>query len=145
VVTTYTYDAAGRLGSLTSESGTTTRQYDAQGRITVETRANNPASAVAVNYLYDPAGEIAALGYPSGRRVYYARDAMGRITGVTTAQNAAAPVQTIVAGAGWNPYGPLAGMSFGNGIVASYTRDSLYRVTSPGFRLGLLRAICLDL
>jgi hypothetical protein len=59
----------------------------------------------------------------------YARDAAGRVSVVTTQQNAAAVVQTILPKLQWNPHGPLASLSFGYGGVATFTTDTDYRIT----------------
>lgn len=159
VVTTYTYDAAGRptyvsysgqttywksfnwdasapdnkgVGHLVgaySEAGLNWRVFDANARITADYRTNNPAPALATNYTYDAAGNITRMTYPSGRLVTYARDAMGRVSSVTTQQNSAAAAQTVAWNLQWNPFGPLAAMSFGYGGVATFIRDTDYRIT----------------
>nr|WP_275938812.1 RHS repeat-associated core domain-containing protein [Methylocystis parvus] len=132
----------GRLVGLYSESGTSWRGIDTKGRIWIDYRTNAPmTSALATQYGYDPAGNIWNIVYPSGRSVTYARDAMGRVSGVTTQQNAAAAPQTVVSGVQWNPYGPLAGLTFGYGAITSFTTDTDYRITrvqtgwsgGPGF------------
>jgi RHS repeat-associated protein len=119
----------GRLVGVYSEAGVNWRAFDAKGRVWVDYRTNNPAPAVATQYSYDAAGNVAEMIYPSGRRVTYARDAMGRVSSVTTKQNAAAVTQTVVWNVTWNPYGPLASMSFGYGGAASFTTDTDYRTT----------------
>lgn len=119
----------GRLVGIYSDAGSNWRVFDAKGRVSVDYRTNNPAPALAVTYSYDAAGNIAQIIYPSGRRVNYTRDAMGRVSSVTTQQNAAAAAQTVVWNLAWNPYGPLASMSFGYGGLATYTADADYRIT----------------
>ncbi len=159
VVTNYTYDLAGRLTAKTyagqtqywqsfnwdatasnnkgigqlvgvySETGLNWRAFDAQGRIWVDYRTNNPAPALATFYYYDAAGNITGMTYPSGRYVGFARDAMGRISSIVTQQNSGASVQTIASSIAWNPYGPITSLTFGNGLISKYTLDTSYRVT----------------
>lgn len=94
---TYTYDAftagtnhgRGRLTGITDQSGSTAFIYDARGNVTRETRVISGVS-YQVNYVYNLADQVTQITYPSGRIVIYGRDAQGRITGVTTKQNATA-------------------------------------------------------
>jgi RHS repeat-associated protein len=119
----------GRLGTLSSESSQTVRQYDAKGRIASEVVANSTAPAVTVNYSYDAAGNITGMTYPSGHIFAFQRDAAGRISGITAQQTSASPVITVASGVSWNAYGPLYSLTFGNGLVSNFTLDSSYRVT----------------
>ena len=121
-------NAVGRLVSLSDENGSLSRQFDPKGRITAESRTA-PTFLLSTQYAYDAAGNVTAMMYPSGRIVTYARDAAGRISGITTQQNSSAPSQTIVSGVNWQPYGPLAGMSFGNGLQTLFSTDTDYRIT----------------
>ncbi len=75
----YTYDADGRRLTMTDGTGTTTDTYDALGRLLSET---NGAGA-AVTYTYDPAGNVTAIGYPTGHTVTQGYDASNRLTSVT--------------------------------------------------------------
>ncbi|QGM99944.1 RHS repeat protein (plasmid) [Methylocystis parvus] len=119
----------GHLVGIYSEAGTNWRAFDAKGRIWIDYRTNNPAPVVNTQYRYDNAGNISGIMYPSGRIVNYVRDAMGRVSSVTTQQNSAAVTQTVVWNLVWNPYGPLASMSFGYGGVSTFTTDTDYRIT----------------
>ncbi|QGM44962.1 RHS repeat domain-containing protein [Methylocystis heyeri] len=116
------------MPAIYSETGNDWLQYDAQGRVVVDYRTTNPAPSVAVYYSYDAAGNIVSMTYPSGRTVNFGRDAIGRISSITTRQNSAAQDQAILWLAQWNPYGPLASMSFNNGQTTNFTLDSSYRV-----------------
>jgi uncharacterized protein RhaS with RHS repeats len=48
-----------------------------------------------VSYLYNAAGLISQITYPSGRIVIYPRNTNGQVTGVTTKQNATAAVVNV--------------------------------------------------
>jgi RHS repeat-associated protein len=119
----------GRLVGIYAESGSNWRIFDRKGRIQTDYRTNNPAPAVEVDYTYDAAGSITGMVYPSGRRVSFARDAAGRISGVVTYQNSASAAQTIASAVSWYPFGPVASVTFGNSLIANYTLDTDYRTT----------------
>ena len=66
----------GRLTSSTYASGSSQFSYDALGRLLTETRTLNPVTGantatlnLTVGYSYDPAGNVTAITYPSGRQV----------------------------------------------------------------------------
>nr|WP_330085286.1 DUF6531 domain-containing protein [Methylocystis iwaonis] len=124
----------GRLSGVYSEAGASWRVFDGKGRVTADYRTNNPAPALATQYTHDASGNVLHMVYPSGRVINYARDAAGRISGVTTQKSLGAADQTIVYNVTWNPYGPLAQMTFGYGAVAKFATDTDYRVTR--YQLG---------
>ncbi|WP_162150832.1 RHS repeat-associated core domain-containing protein [Methylosinus trichosporium] len=119
----------GRLVGIYEEAGSNWRIFDRKGRIATDYRTNAPAPAVEVDYIYDAAGNIIGMVYPSGRRVAFSRDAAGRISSVITYQNAASAAQTLASSVTWAPFGPVTGIAFGNGLAASYTLDTDYRIT----------------
>jgi YD repeat-containing protein len=98
---TYTWDStasgnngAGRITTITDASGSIQWTYDTLGRIVQETKTTAGVT-YTIGYAYDAAGNITQITYPSGRIVSYARDVLGRISGVTTQANATAPVVTL--------------------------------------------------
>jgi RHS repeat-associated protein len=121
-------DGVGHLTSITDESGSTALIYDALGHVASDTRAvseNSYASA----YTYDASGNVLSVTYPSGRIVAYTRDALGRISGITTKQSSGASSVTVTSGVTYKPFGSLADFSFGNGVAASLTYDQDYQLT----------------
>jgi YD repeat-containing protein len=113
----FTYDATaggnkgvGRLTSLTDQSGSDALLYDAQGRATTDTRVIG-ANSYATAYTYDAAGHVLTETYPSGRIVTYSRDTLGRVSGVTTKQNAGASPVTVGSSVTYEPFGPLDAMT----------------------------------
>jgi len=54
------------------------RSYDERGNVLQETRGGS-----VTTYRYDAANRVSSISYPSGSNVRYARDQMGRVTGVT--------------------------------------------------------------
>jgi YD repeat-containing protein len=65
--------------------------------------------------------------YPSGRTVTYARDSLGRISGVTTKKDASSATVTLASSVAHQPFGPLAGLTYGNGLTLTrtFTQDYL--------------------
>jgi YD repeat-containing protein len=87
---TYAYDSIagsangkGRLTSITDQSGSTTFTYNALGQIVTDKRVI-ATKTYTTAYLYDAAGHVSQVTYPSGRIVIYARNANGQVTAVTT-------------------------------------------------------------
>jgi RHS repeat-associated protein len=119
----------GNLVGIHDEAAMNWRVFDGKGRIIVDWRTNNPAQALPVNYSYDLAGNVTSVTYPSGRVVVYTRDAVGRITAISTAQTTASANQAVVSGASYLPFGPLSSFTHGNGLVATLTYDTDYRMT----------------
>jgi RHS repeat-associated protein len=144
---TYTYDEAaagfgiGRLTSVTDEAGSMAYVYDARGNVVQETRVIDLTSYVTA-YAYDLANHVTQITYPSGRIVNYAREAMGRISDVTTQANSAALPVVVASGAAYAPFGPLTSLSYGNGLGLSVTYDQDYR---PQSRLVTGTAVVQDL
>ncbi|POR46473.1 DUF6531 domain-containing protein, partial [Bosea psychrotolerans] len=105
----------GRLTGMSDASGTTAWVYDARGNVTSETRVIAGKSYV-VAYAYNLADKVTQITYPSGRIVDVARDATGRVGGVTTKQNAAAASAVLASGVAYQPFGDLQSLSYGNGL-----------------------------
>ncbi len=132
----YTYDSLlpagnkgkGRLTSVTDESGSTAYVYDARGNVLTETHVI-AGQSYAVGYAYDLADRVSTITYPSGRIVAYVRDTQGRVTSVTTKQNATAAVVTLASGIAWQPFsGLVSSMTYGNGLVESDTYSLDYEI-----------------
>jgi len=124
---TYSYDDVasgdkgnGRLTSVTEQSGSTAFVYDAQGRITKDTRTIQDLS-YPVRYDYDTNGDISQLTLPSGRVVTYARDNSGLITAITTQPSATGAVSNVATSISYQPFGPLKGLTYGNGLSLANT------------------------
>ncbi len=131
---TFTYDQAahgfgiGRLTSVSDAAGTLSLNYDERGNELSETRAHSGAT-LKTSYTYDAASRVASITYPSGAAVSYARDKMGRVTGVTVKQAGASAGQTVVSSVTYEPFGPVMGLTYGNGIAETRSYDQDYRMT----------------
>ncbi|MDO9462109.1 MAG: hypothetical protein Q7N95_18570, partial [Alphaproteobacteria bacterium] len=118
----------GRLTRITDKSGETAFSYDARGNVVHEARVIAGQSYQTLR-AYDLADNLVTLTYPSGRIVHYMRDALGRITSVSTQTNAGGAMVVVASGITYAPFGPLTGLTFGNGVVLSQTYDLDYRLT----------------
>jgi len=119
---TFTYDQGanglGRLTRMSDSSGTTAYGYDANGRVTQETRTIGGQTYVTA-YSYDAAGRLASTTYPSGRVLTYTRDGLGRVAQIDTSGNDL--TQVLVQGVSHFPFGGVKG--FTTGSLAGYTRS----------------------
>ena len=75
----YTYDEEGKRLSMSDLTGTSTYQYDADGRITGVQQGDGSV----ILYNYDSYGNLAKLIYPDGSEVQYEYDALDRLVKVT--------------------------------------------------------------
>ena len=128
----YTYDSTtggnkgvGRVTSITDQSGSTAIVYDARGNMVAETRTV-AGQAYATAYAYNAADQVTQITYPSGRIVDYARDAQGKISGVTTRQTVASASVDVATGITYLPMSNLVqSLTSGNGLaeINTYTQD----------------------
>ncbi len=132
---TYGYDSTaggnygiGRLTSVTDTSGQTALKYDHRGNVAREDRTIG-AVLFTTEYKYDLADNLIEIVYPSGRILTYVRDALRRVTSVTTKANAAAPAVNVATAITYMPFGPIAGLLHGNALTATFTWDQDYRLT----------------
>lgn len=126
---TFNYDSTadgnkgvGRLTGYSNEAGSSSLQYDDLGRVT-QVDDNIGSWSFTTEYAYDVMGRIARITYPSGRVVNYYRGALGRVSSITTKDNASAPEQTIVSGVQYQPFGGITMLDYGNGIQLTNTYD----------------------
>jgi RHS repeat-associated protein len=137
---TYSYDATaggnkgvGRLTGVTEESGSTAFVYDAQGRLTNETKTIQGRS-YAVGYAYDANGEVTQITLPSGRTVTYMRGADGLASAVAT--SAGGVSTTLASGITYRPFGPLSLLTYGNGLHLTRSYDNNYWLSQIEVKSG---------
>jgi RHS repeat-associated protein len=131
---TYTYDTGtnctagvGRPCQVVDASGTTQYGYDAFGNITQQRKTELGVTYIT-SYAYDAGNRLTSVTYPDGRNVTYTRDAVGRISGVTTTVNGSN--QTIVSGRTYRADGLLLTQNYGNGLNETRTYDLQGRLTN---------------
>ena len=130
----FTYDSIangnkgiGRLTSVTDQSGSTSYFYDAFGNVTKETRVIDGKSFVT-EYHFDSVGQLTGITYPSGRKLTYGFDAIGRVSSLTSDYQS--QVKTLASNIEYLPFGPMKSMTYGNNKVQTQSFDLDYRLTS---------------
>jgi RHS repeat-associated protein len=132
---TYTYDESGygfslgRLTTVTDAAGTLNRSYDERGNVLSETRSSGGVTLVT-RCMYDAAGRVASITYPSGWTVAYTRDTMGRPTAAAAQARGGSDPVPVLANAGYQPFGPVNALTFGNGVAETRSFDLDYRITN---------------
>lgn len=133
---TYSYDdtssgnfGIGRLTGVINTGAGLAYSYNAQGFISQKIATINAVESTT-QYVYDLAGNILSIVYPSGRVVNYTYDTAGRVQSVKTKETLLAAEQTIVEGVKYLPFGPASNYTFGNGLSHSASYDNDYRLTS---------------
>jgi RHS repeat-associated protein len=132
----------GRLTSVTEESGSSTLKYDAQGRLSQDTKVIQGQS-YAVAYGYDANGKVTQITLPSGRIITYTRAIDGLVSTVTTKPTSTGTVQNIATSVAYQPFGPIKGLTYGNGLALARTYDQNYWLT--GTKVSATAATRLDL
>ena len=141
---TYAYDSIvgsafgkGRLTSITDQSGSTTFTYNALGQIVTDKRVI-ATKAYTTSYLYNAAGHISQITYPSGRIVIYARNSLGQVTGVTSKQTSASAAVNVATGITYAPLSNLVtSLTHGNGLITTATYDQDYRLSGLNVKNGV--------
>jgi RHS repeat-associated protein len=127
---TWTYDTGsngiGRLAAMTDESGKTTYQYDALGRLLSKTQTatyQRDSYTHTVSYQYDSSGRLSQTTYPSGTKISTVYGADGR------------PVELRINGdvllhdITYHPFGAPESWTWGNGRVHHRSFDLDGRLT----------------
>jgi len=128
---TYIYDSnncganIGRLCQVIDETGQSRYQYDAWGNTTQLVKEELNVT-YTTRYKYDAANRVTELTYPNGRVVNYQRDAIGRITGVTT--TLLGNVRTVISDRTYRADNLITGQTLGNGLEESRSYDLQGRV-----------------
>lgn len=142
----YTYDdttggnfGVGRLTSFSDGSGSTAYAYDDRGNI-VGVQTTIGSNTYTTAYAYDAADHIIGMTYPSGRIVTYTRGSGGRVSSITTQDDALATPVLVADDISYLPFSPaelfdqggelasphldgLLGLAFGNGLALSVFYD----------------------
>lgn len=133
---TYTYDTTqqGRLGSMQDASGVTSFVYDSQGNLASRSQATTGPSGgqgatLTVQQVFDAAGRLSQLTYPSGRVVGFTYDA-SRVASITVDGVAA------ITGVQYRPFGPPSSWQMGAAGTFSRTFDSAGRITGHTYDNG---------
>lgn len=117
----------GRLVRMTDGSGATDYCHDRKVQIVRKVQVTN-GLAFITQYAHTLAGRLAAVTYPSGSRVEYARNALGQPTSATV--TTATGTRSLLANVVWYPFGPPAELTYADG---RRLQRSLNRNYQPGF------------
>ena len=117
----------GKLTGMQDPSGTSTYHYNALAMLLREERTID-SKTYTTNYTYDNNNDLIAIDYPSGRSVYYTRDAADRIIEISGYFDGTPT--TYAESIEYFPFGGLSSLSYGNGNILNIDRDNLYRITS---------------
>lgn len=137
---TYGYDGAllpandsvyakGRLTSLVMSSMQWDFIYNAQGQLSKK-RVQLLNINSSTEYVYNNAGRVTRVIYPSGRIVNYDYDASGNNSGIRTQANSSATETLVMSNVNYLPFGPAESFTYGNGLTHSQTYDLNYRLSS---------------
>jgi RHS repeat-associated protein len=126
--TDYGYDLAGRVTTMTDESGTETYVYNQPGQLTSVTRTGTGtgSSPATYGYQYDDAGNLTHRDLPDGISIdtTYDDDERPATLTRTSANNAAVTVTY-----GYDPASNPTGLLFPNGDTETRTYDRAGRLT----------------
>jgi RHS repeat-associated protein len=128
----YDYDQGvngiGRLTRMSDAQGTTEYAYDAFGRLILETRTDATLTTV-FRYIYDEAGRLTSLTYPSGHKLLYGYDDLSQLSDLTL-ESPDASLQPLASNIQYLPFGPLQSLDYGNGLSLNREFDQNYRLIS---------------
>jgi RHS repeat-associated protein len=118
------YDAAGRLTSLTNANCTLTYSYDAANQLLAESYAFGGAIGTkTVGYSYDADGNRLTLTYPDGSQVAYAYTGRNQVASISA--GGPPPLATFT----YDIAGNRLTKALENGVTASYVYDDAGRLT----------------
>jgi RHS repeat-associated protein len=120
-------DGLGRLCQVTEGQGSTAYGYDAFGNIVTQTRTEG-TTTYTTSYAYDLGNRIVSTTYPDGRSVSYTRDAIGRISTVSTTVNGSSV--TLTSNRGYRADGLLTAQTLGNTLTETRSYDLQGRLTN---------------
>lgn len=137
----YTYDAnqdlcglsIGRLCKQEDESGTQNFNYDIWGNLArrdLEALGETYTTSFVYdgpNRLYEGLNRLTEVTYPNGRKVNYTRDAIGRITDVSTSANGT--TTALISNRTYRADGLSTGQTYGNGFANTRSYDAQGRLT----------------
>ena len=124
----YGYDAAGNRTWMTDGNGRTDYTYDQLSRMRSETRQfNGVTGSHALNYDYNPAGQLKAITDPASATIYYGYDVSGRIINVTGSPYGG--ISQYASAFVYRAWGAIKGLTYGNNLTLSMSYNSSLKLT----------------
>jgi RHS repeat-associated protein len=125
LVTTFSYDSAGRITAIKKPNGTTSVDYDQNSRVEAIT---DPMGG-RVEYQYDDKGNMTAVTDQLGATTRFAYNELGELTSLTTANGATRRLD-------YDPLGRLLTETDPLGEVTRYSYDTAGRLVAVTDRAG---------
>ncbi|CAK9039506.1 tRNA3(Ser)-specific nuclease WapA (Cell wall-associated protein) (RNase WapA) (Toxin WapA) [Durusdinium trenchii] len=122
--TSYTYDNFSRIKTVSRNGQTLSYAYDQLSRLLSETQAVGGA----VSYQYDVAGRRTRMTWPDAFYVTYDYDVSGAVTHIR--ENGATSGAGVLASFAYDDLGRRSSVTRGNGFTTTYGFDALSRLTS---------------
>ncbi len=130
----------GRLTGFTDPTGRTLLCYDLRGNVRRKIATVNGADRVTA-WTYTVADRLTELTYPSGMRVSYGRDSIGRINSVSLLPAAEAgmppgtiwpsdPMEYLIRDVSYYPFGPIKRITWASGATSERNYDQNYWIDS---------------
>jgi RHS repeat-associated protein len=115
----------GRLSLVIEGAAVTIYCYDRRGNV-VRKAQYKYEEALVSTYAHTLGDRLAAITYPSGAKVQYQHDAIGRISTITRLVGGV--VETLVSNAEYSPFGPLKEIEFGDQTILAFAYDQNYSI-----------------
>ena len=115
--------ALGRLVKVTEGTNTRTYGYDVLGRITAVSNVIDQTT-YPVSYIYNLAGQLTSITYPSGRVVTQNIDNIGRLSSIASGST------TYLSGITFNAAGNALGLTLGNGVQGTLGYNDHLQISS---------------
>lgn len=126
----YKYDTAsngvGRLQSINDGVSKLSFNYDGFGNVVSE-RLDISSKIITTNYYYNNKNELYLIKYPSGNKVKYEYNTVGKILRVLSSVNGLT-FKPVIYNAEYIPFGPLKSFAYGNNAVRKMTYDTKFRI-----------------
>ena len=117
-----TYDAAGRLLTLSNSASVIGYAYDAANQLLSETQAITGQVPHSIGYSYDVDGNRMSMAYPTAWQVAYSYNGRNLPSSISSGVN------TSVASFSYDGNGNRISKTLGNGVVATYGYDAASRL-----------------
>ena len=108
----------GRMTHYIDSSGSTQFCFDRFGNLSRKVQSLAAAMYNITDSGYDKMGRPMELTEPRGTAVYYTRDGLGRITGISYQLSGQGTQTTLVSNVGYLPFGPVSSITYGTGASA---------------------------
>lgn len=101
--------------------------YNKDGSLSTQTTSIQGVTSYSTSWSYDANGHISSITYPSGNRVAYEYDNLGRVNAVKVTIGGTQKI--LASNINYYSYGPIANWTYGNGTTRTMTYDLDYRLT----------------